>query len=83
MSPKSVREARDEYKCYEAKDGFAVSEISHEILKHLRKDISGSFQTFFNDHVPDLAAACDALAYKAMYDHLEKFKVNIYSQQFN
>ena len=73
-----MREARDEYKCYEAKDGFDVSEISHTILDDLRNDMSGSFQAFFNKHVPDLAAACDALAYKAMYDHLEKFKVNIY-----
>ena len=75
---RSSRAARDEYKCYEAADGYTVSEISHSVLNDLANNMNGTFQDLFNRHVPDLASACDALAYRAMYDHLEKFKVNIY-----
>ena len=78
MAPKSSRAARDEYKCYEAADGYHVSEISHSVLNDLANNMNGTFQDLFNRHVPDLASACDALAYRAMYDHLEEFKVNIY-----
>ena len=80
---RSSRAARDEYKCYEAADGYTVREISHSVLNDLANNMNCTFQDLLIRHVPDLASACDALAYRAMYDHLEKFKVNIYLYTFN
>merc|ERR1712106_1104468 len=73
QSPRRRGTPRDEFKCYENKDGYMVSEIPAHILKELVKKNAVSFKKFFAERVPDLASSCDAFAYDAMYKDLNDF----------